>query len=267
MVLECCFCGWGSIWLISMLWIASISSPHLLPFAPPLYSSLSHGPPFFMFQAVHKKLTHHFMEVLSQVVSRYVSEPFAVANQPWEFHLLEVKFAYCNYHYSTWLYMLHCYMQLLVFVSLNYMYDLYITGFYYFCMLRKVTGLCNWSVRQVALAEAPKSLKVAKARAAFGSCRNFLYCFATPGTKKCSSWNSGNVSNFWQARLCHSLESGVPELPRHGRSELDTTELILIVLLLCTHISCLCFFTWKIAKLWDVFKCELKQDTNVWRGH
>ena len=102
-----------------------------------------------------------------------------------------------------------------------YMYDLYIIGFYYICMLRKVTGLCNWSVRQVALAEAPKSLKVAKARAAFGSCRNFLYCFATPGTKKCSSRNSGNVSNFWQARLCHSLESGVPELPRHGRSELD----------------------------------------------
>ena len=36
----------------------------------------------------------------------------------------------------------------------------------YICMLRKVTCLCNWydlSVRQVALAEAPKSLKVAKA--------------------------------------------------------------------------------------------------------
>lgn len=62
--------------------------------------------------------------------------------------------------------MLHYYMQLLVFISLDYdyMYDLYIY-ITYICMLRKVIRLCIWydlSIRQVAL-EARKSLKIAKA--------------------------------------------------------------------------------------------------------
>lgn len=137
--------------------------------------------------------------------------------------------------------MLHYYMQLLVFISLDYdyMYDLYIY-ITYICMLRKVIRLCIWydlSIRQVAL-EARKSLKIAKAS-----------IWQSKFRVLCHAWNQKMLlvkqRECWQFLTGEALPqfriwSSRASKARSFRVEHNTWCLILIVLLLCNHISCLC---------------------------
>ena len=168
--------------------------------------------------------------------------------------------------------MLHYYMQLLVFISLDYdyMYDLYVY-ITYICMLRKVIRLCNWydlSIRQVAL-EARKSLKIAKAsiwQSKFPVlCHAWNQKMLLVKQRECWQFLTGEALpqfRIWSSRA--SKARVVPSWTQHMMFDLNcfaTLQPHFLFMLL--H---------RKAKLWDVhIKWELvaarKQDTNVWRGH